>query len=116
MKPSLYILIPAMLAIAACGSTASLSSGQRFNDGIYYAHEKEMPVSTAADDKKVNDLVERTRTSEIYLFGDEKTDTVVIPENKAATINFENSAISSITITDDPFEQAWYSVSFPEKS
>ena len=83
MKPSLYILIPAMLAIAACGSTASLSSGQRFNDGIYYAHEKEMPVSTAADDKKVNDLVERTRTSEIYLFGDEKTDTVVIPDNKA---------------------------------
>ena len=83
MKTSLYILVPAILAASACGSTASLSSGQRFNDGIYYAHQQEMPASTASvDTKEVDDLIERTRNSEIYLFGDEKTDTVVIPENK----------------------------------
>ena len=109
MKKSLYLMIPAILAVAGCGSTAALSSGQKFNDGIYYARQEKTPAVTGTDDLKVNDLVDRTKKSEIYLFGDEKADTVVIPENKSAVINFNNSSISSITITDDPFEQTWYS-------
>ena len=109
MKKSLYLMIPAIIAATGCGSTAALSSGQRFNDGIYYAGQDKKPVSVQTDDQEVNDLVARTKESEIYLFGNEKADTVVIPENKSAVINFNNSAISSITITDDPFEQAWYS-------
>ena len=108
MKPSLIILISAMLAATACGSTASLSSGQRFSDGIYYVRQKEAPASAVADAQQINELAERTRNSEIYLFGDEKADTVVIPENKSAVINFDNSSVTSITITDDPFEQTWY--------
>ena len=114
MKLSLYLLIPAVLAATACGSTAALSSGQRFNDGIYYAgsqvsRQEKQTADTESGDKEVNDLVSRTKSSEIYLFSDEKADTVVIPQNKTATINFDNANISSITITDDPFDNAWYS-------
>ena len=109
MKLNLYMLIPAMLAFSSCGTTAVVSSGQRFNDGIYRTHSEETPSATATDDRKVNELAERTRNSEIYLFSEnEQPDTVIIPENKSAVINFNNSSISSITITDDPFEQTWY--------
>ena len=49
MKKSLYLMIPAILAVAGCGSTAALSSGQKFNDGIYYARQEKTPAVTGTE-------------------------------------------------------------------
>ena len=70
MKKRATILMAATLIIAACGTAAQYSSsGQRFQDGIYITHtdRTEEKLAAKAEESKIDDLVEQTKGSEIYL-------------------------------------------------
>ena len=107
MKKRLVALISAAAALTSCGTAAQYaSSGQRYQDGIYYKPETEHMTTVTTDD--IERLVARTEETEILLFGDRK-DTVTIPENKSAVIRFGDGTGTTVTITDDPFTDIYYS-------
>ena len=108
MKKRVIILISAAIALTSCGTAARYaSSGQRYQDGIYYRPEPQEKTKVTAADEKVDNLVAKTKETELLLFGDRK-DTVVIPDNKAAVIRFDSTAVTTVTITDDPFTDIYY--------
>ena len=119
MKKRVSFLISAVLLLSACGTTARYSSAQRFQDGIYYskadaAREIHIEVS---DDAKIDTLVAQTKSSGIYLLGDD-TKTVTVPESKSATIRLtgnsgtsviiEDTTASNFTITFNSDPDPWY--------
>ena len=123
MKKRIGILAAAAFAFTACGTSLyTSSSGQRFNDGIYsYAPapaEKEYAQApSASTDAETGDMIRKTKESEIYLFSDTgsdagpSVDSILIAGNKSAIINFDNSKVTSITVTDSPYDwnsYNWY--------
>ena len=99
MKKSSLLLIAATILLTACGTLtqqAGSSSGSRFEDGIYssapsFRSRTEREAATTETDA----LIERTKASQIYLFG-EKKDTVMIPENMSARIQYDRELGSTI--------------------
>ena len=51
MKRSLIFLLPALLAMASCGSTAQYATSQQVPDGIYYRPEPVVELYTEDDFK-----------------------------------------------------------------
>ena len=107
MKQTSMLLFAAALMFSSCGIAAyqaSSSDGQRFQDGIYsntpsFRSKTEKEESQA----EVKALAQKTKESEIYLFGDKK-DTVMIPENFYATIRFDQKVGgTSITVGEYPY-------------
>ena len=49
MKRSLIILLPALLALASCGTAAQYASDQRFPDGIYYRPQPPVELYSEED-------------------------------------------------------------------
>ena len=109
MKKRLVILMSAVLAVTSCGTAAQYaSSGQRYTDGIYTRAEPKVDRERdAAAEKEIDDLVARTQETELLLFGEGK-DTLVIPEDKSAVIKFSGTGNTTVTITDDPFTEVYY--------
>ena len=68
MKTRLIPLFAALIAFTACGSSAQFaSSGQQFQDGIYYRPETATMETVPASDEEIASLLEQTKGSEVYL-------------------------------------------------
>ncbi|MDE7126634.1 MAG: hypothetical protein K2O58_01895, partial [Bacteroidales bacterium] len=106
MKKRVDIFISAVLALTSCGTAAQFSSTEsRFQDGIY-AKTSKAAVKTAIQapetgTQEIDELIAQTKSSEIYLLGDEPK-TIVIPESQSATLKFENNTGATVTIQDSP--------------
>ena len=68
MKRTLIFLLPLLVALASCGTTAQYASNQQFPDGIYYRPQavvelyseedfKEMAAQQLADKRQVDTLI-----------------------------------------------------------
>ena len=103
MKKTSTLLIAAAVMLSSCGITARYASsddGHRFQDGIYgnspsFITKEEKDKSQ----KETQDLVDMTKSSQIYLFGDKK-DTIAIPENWSARIQFDQK-VGGTVVTGD---------------
>ena len=108
MKKNSLLLIAAAILMTACGTVAqqAVTSGtSRFEDGIYSSgpsfrskvEKQESKAETAA-------LVEKTKASAIYLFGEQK-DTVMIPESMSASIRYDKTLGSTVvTVGENPYD------------
>ena len=106
MKKSSVVMIAAALILSSCGTFTSLISsadGQKFQDGIYantpdFLTKEEKNAGKAETEA----LIAQTKESPIYLFGDKK-DTIMIPDNYAATIKYDKSIGSTVvTVGENP--------------
>ena len=71
MKSNILTLSVLLLALTACGSANRLaSSGQRFEDGIYYSPSEEPVLIAKVTDEGLDSLMLETNESEIFLAGD----------------------------------------------
>ena len=107
MKNIILLLIGAFaLTLSSCGTFAAYSEAgkQKFSDGIYGAAPSfKNKASEETDKQKVDELIATTKNSPIYLFGDKK-DSIIIPDNMAATIRFDKELGTLVTVGDfDPF-------------
>ena len=108
MKKNSLLMIAAAILMTACGTVAQqavTSTTSRFEDGIYSSgpsfRSKEEKQETKAE---TDALVEKTKASAIYLFG-EKIDTVMIPENMSASIRYDKTLGSTIvTVGENPYD------------
>ena len=108
MKKNSLLMIVAAILMTACGTVAqqAASSGSAmFEDGIYSSgpsfRSKEEKQETKAE---TDALVEKTKASAIYLFG-EKKDTVMIPESMSASIRYDKSLGSTVvTVGENPYD------------
>ena len=108
MKKSTVLLIAAAVMLSSCGTAAQMASsdnGQRFADGIYSNAPSIGTKAEKMEDKAETEaLVEKTKASEIYLFGDRK-DTVLIPDNMAATIKYDRENRSTVvSVYENPYD------------
>ncbi len=108
MKKSSTLLIAAVLILSSCGSVAQIASsdnGQKFQDGIYSNTPTfRTRVEKEQSDSETQALVEKTKESPIYLFGDKK-DTVMIPDNMSATIRFDQKMGGTVvTVGENPYD------------
>ena len=109
MKMRLVILISAIAARSSCGAAGQYaSSGQKYQDGIYYRPEQSLDKTERVPDETVENLIARSEETSLLLFGDRK-DTVIIPDSKSAVIHLDGEEGTTITITDDPFTDIYYS-------
>ena len=101
-------MIAAALILSSCGTFTSLISsadGQKFQDGIYantpdFLTKEEKNAGKAETEA----LIAQTKESPIYLFGDKK-DTIMIPDNYAATIKYDKSIGSTVvTVGENPYD------------
>jgi hypothetical protein len=108
MKKNSLLMIAAMILMTACGTMAqhtATSSGSRFEDGIYsggpsFRSKVERQESKAETDA----LVEKTKASRIYLFGEQK-DTVMIPDDMSASIWYDKEKGSTVVnVYDNPYD------------
>ena len=125
MKTRTILFISALLALTSCGSAARFASDasrQKYQDGIYYTsnakvHQAE-EAATSANDEETDLLVAKTKNSPIFMKSGEKVDTLFIPENKAARIDFNNTDnTTSVYLYDNGFNtwaayQPWYATSW----
>ena len=108
MKKSSILLMIAAVVLSSCGATAQFASSdseQRFQDGIYDSSPSFRSKAEKAENKAATDaLVEKTKASEIYLFGDNK-DTIMLPENLSARIQYDQKLGSTVvTVGADPHD------------
>ncbi len=108
MKKSSLLLIAVSLILAGCGTVAKMAdstSSARFEDGIYSSTPSFMSrTEKQAAQNETDALVERTKASKIYLFG-EKKDTVMIPENMSARIQYDKELGSTVvTVGENPYD------------
>ena len=108
MKKSSALLIAAALMLSSCGSLSKLASiddSQTFQDGIYNntpafrtkAEKTESQSETQA-------LAQKTKESQIYLFGDRK-DTVSIPKDMSAMIRYDQKLGGTVvTVGENPYD------------
>ena len=108
MKKSSVLMIAVAMILSSCGTfnrLASSADNQKFSDGIYantpdFRSREEKVQSRAETDA----LIEKTKESPIYLFGDRK-DTIMIPENYSATIKYDRSLGSTVvTVGENPYD------------
>jgi hypothetical protein len=109
MKKNSLLMIVVTLLLSSCGITSqytSTSSEARFQDGIYNSTPSFRSKTDKTESRAMTDaLIEKTKASEIYLFG-EKKDTIMIPENMSASIRYDKSLSSTIvTVGENPY--AW---------
>ena len=107
MKMSSLLLIVVTLALSSCGISAqytSSSGDSMFQDGIYENNPSFRSKAEKADSRaKTDALIEETKASSIYLFGDKK-DTVMIPQNMSASIRYDKSLSSTVvTVGENPY-------------
>lgn len=119
MKNIILLLIGAFtLTLTSCGTFAAYSDGgsQKYEDGIYSSAPSLKNRTEADTDKQeIENLIQQTKESPIYLFGDKK-DSIILPENMAATLRFDKDLGTSVTIgyTDsfqtysDYWNSPWY--------
>ena len=117
MKKSSVMMIAAMILLSSCGTLtrlASSSEGQQFHDGIYNSSPDFRSKAEKAESKAETDaLIAKTKESPVYLFGDKK-DTIMIPDDFAATIRYDNQLSSTVvTISENPYDwrnniNPWY--------
>ena len=97
MKTRTILFISALLALTSCGSAAQYASDasrQKYQDGIYYTSKARIQAEEAvesANEEETDLLVAKTKNSPIFMKSGEKVDTLFIPENKAARIDFNNT-------------------------
>ena len=109
MKKNSLLTIVAILMLSSCGITSqytSTNSGARFQDGIYSGTPSFRSRAEKTEARATTDaLIEETKASQIYLFG-EKKDTIMIPENMSASIRYDQSLASTVvTVGENPY--AW---------
>lgn len=109
MKKSSLLMIAVTLILSSCGMASkytSASSESRFQDGIYSNAPSFRSKEEKAQTRAVTDaLVEETKASQIYLFGDKK-DSIIIPESMSASIRYDKSLASTVvTVGENPY--AW---------
>ena len=117
MKKSLLLALATAVILSSCGTLASLSpssDGHRFQDGVYgKAPSFRTKTDKATELAESQSLVDKTKGSVIYLFGDKK-DTVYVPKEMAARISFSNELGTTVTVTDNDYDWrydntwAWY--------
>ena len=108
MKKSSALLIAAALMLTSCGTIAQMAdsdNGQQFQDGIYSNTPAFRTKVEKADSKtETQALIEKTKESPIYLFGDKK-DTVMIPQDMSATIRYDQKLGSTVvTVGENPYD------------
>ena len=108
MKKSSALTIAIAVILSSCGTTAQLSStgnSARFQDGIYSSSPSIRTAQQKQEDEaKTEELIQKTKESAIYLFGDKK-DTVMIPENMSARIQFDQKVGGTVvTIGENPYD------------
>ena len=107
MKKTYILFLAAVATVSSCGMIAgsvSSDNGQKFQDGIYNSSPSFRTKEEKAESKTETDaLVAKTKESQIYLFGDKK-DTVMIPQNMSARIQFNPEAGGTVvTVGEDPY-------------
>ena len=111
MKKTCILVLGALAALTSCGMIAQSSSsdsGHMFDDGIY----GNTPSFRTKEDKiaaksETEILVNKTKESPIYLFGDKK-DTIMIPENFSAKIQFDQKVGGTVvTVGENPYDWRW---------
>ena len=96
MKKNSLLMIAAAILMTACGTMAQQSASSRFEDGIYSSSPSFRSKIEREEAKSETDaLVERTKASTIYLFG-EKKDTVMIPNDMSASIWYDKQKGSTV--------------------
>ena len=109
MKNNISLALAALVALVSCGPTAELSSSsQQFEDGIYYTHKTLTKAEAAAASAEVDQLVSRTRTSELFLT-DGINDTLVIPDFSTARITYNPEGTTVVNIYNGSnYDLNWY--------
>jgi hypothetical protein len=117
MKKNSLLMIAVALILSSCGiaSQYASSSGEaRFQDGIYNSSPSFRSKAEKSESRSQTDaLIEETKASRIYLFG-EKKDTVMIPQNMSASIRYDKSIASTVvTVGENPYSwqynvDPWY--------
>ena len=91
----------------------STASNQQYQDGFYsrpsVAETKTAKIATRS---RVDELVEETKNSQIFLKAGE-TDTLYVPENMSTTLKFnKDEGLTSVTVTNTPayslYPDSWY--------
>lgn len=116
MKNIILLLIGAFtLTLTSCGTFAAYSneSSQKYEDGIYSSTSSFKNRTEVDNDKQdIEQLVQQTKESPIYLFGDKK-DSIIIPDNMMATLRFDKDLGTSVTIgytnLEDIYSNYWNS-------
>ena len=108
MKKSSALLIAAALILSSCGAVTRLATSddsQRFQDGIYNntpAFRTKAEKEESQTESKA--LAQKTKESQIYLFGDKK-DTVSIPQDMSAMIRYDQKLGGTVvTVGENPYE------------
>ena len=108
MKKSSVLIIAAALILSSCSALTQIASsdnGHRFQDGIYNNtpafRSKEEKIESQAETQA---LAQKTRESQIYLFGDKK-DTVAIPQDMSAIIRYDQKLGGTVvTVGENPYD------------
>jgi hypothetical protein len=108
MKKSSALTIAIAVILSSCGTTAQYASSDkspRFQDGIYSSAPSLRTSQEKTEAKaQTDELVRKTKESAIYLFGDKK-DTVMIPENMYAKIQFDQKVGgTTVTVGENPYD------------
>lgn len=108
MKKNALLMIAAMILMTACGTMAQqsvTSTASRFEDGIYSSGPSfKSKVERQESKAETEALVEKTKASNIYLFG-EKKDTVMIPDNMSASIWYDKEKGSTVVnVGHNPYD------------
>ena len=111
MKKTSVLLIAAALILSSCGiiaQQASSDEGHRYQDGLYGSTPSfRSKAEKETSQKETDELINRTKASEIYLFGDRK-DTVAIPENMYARIQYDQKVGGTVvTVGENPYDWRW---------
>ena len=111
MKKTTVLFIAAALILSSCGiiaQQASSDEGHRYQDGLYSsAPSFRTKAEKETSQKETEELINRTKTSEIYLFGDKK-DTIAIPENWSARIQYDQKVGGTVvTVGENPYDWRW---------
>lgn len=108
MKKSSVLIIMAALILSSCGALTQLASsddGQRFQDGIYSNTPAfRTKAEKAESHSETQALAQKTKESQIYLFGDKK-DTVAIPQDMSALIRYDQKLGGTVvTVGENPYD------------
>ena len=111
MKKTSVLMIAAALILSSCGiitQQASSDEGHRYQDGVYSSSPSlRSKAEKDSSQKETDELINRTKTSQIYLFGDRK-DTVAIPENFSARIQYDQKVGGTVvTVGENPYDWRW---------
>ena len=121
MKTRTILFLSALLALTSCGSAARYASDtSRYQDGIYYTSDAQATelASTADLQEETDLLVAKTKSSPIFMKSGAKVDTLFIPNDKVAKIDFNKAEnTTSVYLYDTGWDtwaayQPWYAYSW----